>query len=81
MKCFRIKHIPTGWYYCPSRKIKSTKKNERGYSDRVNSNLSEKGKIYSSYPSLDWMGHSIYNHMNNGRLEHTEESDWEIEEI
>ena len=39
MKIYKLKHIPTGLYYIPSR---------------GNGNLSIKGKIYSSKPKIEW---------------------------
>lgn len=44
MICYRIKHKPTGLYFKPSR---------------GESNLSSKGKIYTSLPSLKWTGDTI----------------------
>lgn len=42
--CYRIKHKPTGLYFKPSR---------------GESNLSSKGKIYTSLPSIKWVGYKI----------------------
>jgi hypothetical protein len=39
MKVYKLKHIPTGLFYTPSR---------------GSGNLSTKGKIYQNKPSLDW---------------------------
>ena len=39
MKIYKLKHIPTGLYYIPSK---------------GNGNLSTKGKIYSSKPKIEW---------------------------
>lgn len=60
MKVYRIKHLPTGLYYCPSREIrlKSVK-----YSYYVKSNLSKKGKFYPKKPTLKWLGHTCYTHV------------------
>lgn len=44
MKVFKILHKPTGLYFKPSNGT---------------SNLSKKGKIYSSNPSLSWIGTTI----------------------
>jgi len=44
IKCYRIKHKPTGLYFKPSK---------------GGSNLSTKGKIYPSKPSLKWAGDTI----------------------
>ncbi|MFW6310689.1 MAG: hypothetical protein ACOC1K_00475 [Nanoarchaeota archaeon] len=44
MKAYRIKHKPTGLYFTPSK---------------GSGNLSKKGKIYASYPRLEWAGETI----------------------
>ncbi len=54
---FRLKHIPTGLYYCPSRKIKV----EGWY---IKSNLSKTGKIYAVRPSLKHIGNRFYSHLS-----------------
>ena len=60
MKVYRIKHLPTGLYYCPSRQV-SVKPPTGGYSRWVKSNLSTKGKLYPRKPSLKNID-GIYNH-------------------
>ncbi|MDD5649007.1 MAG: hypothetical protein PHF86_01075 [Candidatus Nanoarchaeia archaeon] len=45
MKVYKIKHKPTGLFFVPSR--------------GGNGNLSTGGKIYSKFPSLNWIGDSI----------------------
>lgn len=57
MKVYRIKHIPSGLYFTPSRHIKV--KTARGY---AKSNLSKRGKIYTRKPTLKYLGDSYYNH-------------------
>jgi hypothetical protein len=44
MKVYKIKHKPTGLFFTPSK----------GYG-----NLSVKGKVYESRPSMKWIGNSI----------------------
>ena len=39
MKIYKLKHIPTGLYFQPSR---------------TNGNFSTNGKIYQSKPNIDW---------------------------
>ena len=43
MKLWRLKHIPTGLYFKPSK-------------HRSKSNLSPKGKVYTIKPTCKWMG-------------------------
>jgi len=82
---YRIKHKPTGLYFCPSRSVKD----EHG--NYVKSNLSDKGKLYHRYPSLDWCLGKIATHVydwdfigteRNGKiLAESTVHDWEIEEM
>lgn len=58
MKVYRMKHMPTGLYYTPSRKIRVT----GSKSIWVKSNLSKKGKLYPHRPTLAWIGPSFYDH-------------------
>jgi hypothetical protein len=58
---YKIKHIRTGLYYCPTRVVQSMDKIAgTSYLDklprkrRVKSNLSKKGKIYQTVPSVSW---------------------------
>jgi len=48
MKFYRVKHVPTGLYYCPSRNVRVT--NNEGRRVGVRSNLSKKGKVYDKDP-------------------------------
>jgi hypothetical protein len=69
MICYRLKHIPTGLYYRPSAEVKLTIGGKYAY---VKTNLSQKGKIYTSKPSLGWIDHGFYNHvqrMNDKMIE------------
>lgn len=43
MKIYRIKHVPSGMYYTPSREVLISRD---GVSHYVKSNLSKKGKVY-----------------------------------
>jgi len=97
MKCYRLKHKPTGLYYCPAREvivhIPDKDKKRRCH---VKSNLSKKGKIYSTKPSITRIGENFYNHLETTKklqnnldatyrlrtyVTPTFQSDWEIEEI
>jgi hypothetical protein len=65
---YRLKHIPSGQYFKPSR-----------YGSR--SNLSTKGKIYHTKPSLNWVS-SICIYIDNVKtIVKTNPEDWIIEEI
>jgi hypothetical protein len=59
MKTYRLKHLPTGLYYIPSRKVVVKKENKR---DFVKSNLSKNGKVYLKKPTLKYIGPTFYNH-------------------
>lgn len=56
MNVYRIKHLPTGLYFIPSRFINAP---DGSY---AKSNLSKKGKTYLKKPSLKFLGDSYYNH-------------------
>jgi hypothetical protein len=60
MPAYRIKHLPTGLYFCPSRHIKVGD----GY---VKSNLSRTGKAYLKKPTLRFLGDTVYNHLGTPR--------------
>jgi hypothetical protein len=73
---FQIKHKPTGLFYCPSRTV-----NNKDKSARVKSNLSVKGKVYRTSPSLGWIGGRIYTHLHTGNQNQYIDApwtDWEI---
>lgn len=74
-KFYKIKHLPTGLYFRPSRY-------------RNNSNLSKKGKVYQQKPNLAWLKYGYYHpddvKNSYSRPRHTRpyiESEWEIVEI
>lgn len=48
MKVYRMCHLPSGLFFCPSREIKVKAKDINGQERQiyVKSNLSKKGKIY-----------------------------------
>jgi len=61
MKVYKLKHLPTGMYFIPSREIKithPTDKNSYGY---VKSNLSKVGKVYLKKPSFAYIKYGFYN--------------------
>jgi hypothetical protein len=57
---YRIKHIPTGFFFIPSRSVKVTQGPDWTY---VKSNLSVKGKAYIRRPSLLHLGDTYYSHL------------------
>lgn len=68
MKCYRFKHVPTEMYFRPSRhevQIKRPLDPGEKYPRYayVKTNLSKKGKVYSSMPSWSWLGGRYYNHL------------------
>jgi hypothetical protein len=57
---YRIKHVPTGLYFIPSRKVKVTQGVDWTY---VKSNLSKSGKVYAKKPSLKFLDDLYYSHI------------------
>lgn len=56
MMAYRIKHLPTGLYFTPSRKIKTD------WGGSAKSNLSTRGKVYMRKPSLNYLDQTYYDH-------------------
>ena len=94
MRCYKVKHLTTGLYYCPSRKvvIRFPEINRPIY---TKSNLSKKGKVYTQKPIFEWY-RVIYapnpndssTYVLTGGFSYirpvaikTKETDWEIEEV
>lgn len=48
MKYYKIRHKPTGWFFKPSK-------------HGSKSNISKKGKVYQTKPSLKYLG-DVYHH-------------------
>ena len=92
MPAYRIKHLPTGLYYIPSRRVAATSPDSRRTS-YVKSNLSRMGKAYARRPSLNQIGNTYYSHLNarwelqggywyvHSMLSPTIASEWTIEEM
>jgi len=87
MVCYRLKHIPSGLYFCPSRTIQMMINGKKYY---PKSNLGKKGKVYTNKPSLQWVEHGFYNHLNftpeewyhsGSKLSSYVNTDWRIEEV
>lgn len=93
---YRIKHLPTGMYFCPSREVKVRLDDDIGYHASagryVKSNLSKTGKAYVRKPTLRQIGSYYYTHLitsikqlKNGLVKSCSlpviESEWSIEEI
>lgn len=70
MNTYRIKHLPSGQYYCPTRWVAVK---GMGYQK---SNLSPVGKVYPKKPTLKWLGNKVYT--TPGKLEPFEASHWQI---
>ena len=65
MKVYRIKHVPTGMYFCPSRKISGkANKDWKIISVCYASNLSNKGKLYTKKPSFGYVASGYYSHLD-----------------
>lgn len=93
---YRIKHLPTGMYFCPSREIKVKLNDDFGYYEKagryIKSNLSPTGKTYLKQPTLKQIGSNYYTHLissvkqlNNGLGKYcilpVVESEWQIETV
>jgi hypothetical protein len=92
---YRIKHTPSGMYFCPSREVKIKLADGSIYQQNgfyVKSNLSKNGKIYVRWPRLGQIGSSYYTHLitsvkqlnqgiGNYTLNPVLESEWQIEQI
>lgn len=89
MKVYKIKHKPTGLYYCPYRYVKVP-----GQYGSVKTNLSKNGKVYATKPSLKWIGSLVYDHtlvklsdnkdifaIKTQGCRVFKEDEWEIEEL
>lgn len=55
MKVYRIKHLPTGLFFVPSRLIQVDGKYAK-------SNLSKRGKLYTHKPTLRYLDDTYYDH-------------------
>jgi len=75
LKMWRLKHLPTGMYFKPSKHMNKC-------------NLSEKGKVYTSKPTIKWCG-GAYHHPDDTpekRWKHhpnrpVVESEWKAERV
>jgi len=72
MVAYRIRHIPTGLFFAPSRLVKAPD------GEYEKSNFSKKGKAYMRRPSLNYLGEKVYVW---GQLVPVILTDWSIEEI
>ena len=89
---YRIKHLITGLYFCPSRLIKA-KLTDRATGKivncRIKSNLSKNGKTYLRKPTIKQIGSQYYTHLitSVGHLSRRDcllpviPTEWDIEEI
>jgi len=64
---YRIQHLPTGMYFCPSREIRVKLPDLPSYYGGdglyVKSNLSKTGKTYLKRPSIKQIGKYYYTHL------------------
>lgn len=66
MFIYRLLHVPTGLYFCPSREVKVKLQDDVSWQADgryVKSNLSVKGKAYTKKPSMKFLGSSYYTHL------------------
>jgi hypothetical protein len=89
MKVYRVRHIPSGLYYCPSREV-YVKDKELERPRYMKTNLSKTGKLYSRKPSLKVLLNScVYVHLRelstniwrNQYVMPVKVEDWIIEEV
>lgn len=92
---YRIRHVPTGMYFCPSREIRVKLSDMPSYYGGgvlyVKSNLSKAGKTYLKRPTIRQIGKYYYTHLissfkeihrsNNYCMLPVLENEWVIEEI
>lgn len=63
---YRILHVPTGLFFCPSREVRVKLSGGRICQQAdwyVKSNLSKTGKAYVKKPSLTYVGRNYYTHL------------------
>ena len=63
---YRMRHVPTGLYFCPSREVKVRLSDGSIYQQNgvyIKSNLSKTGKTYIKRPSLKNVGTHYYTHL------------------
>jgi hypothetical protein len=64
---YRLKHLPTGLYFCPSRELKVKILDHPDVQYRngiyIKSNLSTTGKSYIKKPSFKNIGSNFYTHI------------------
>lgn len=63
---YRIRHVPSGLYFCPSREIKIRLPDGSPYQQAgfyIKSNLSKTGKAYVKKPTLKYVGSNYYTHL------------------
>mgnify|MGYP000887866550 CR=1 FL=1 len=63
MPLYKLKHKPTGLFYCPSRPMKVQVNGSTHY---VKTNLSAKGRVYQVKSSLSWCS-PYYDHLDVAR--------------
>jgi hypothetical protein len=69
-KAQRLKHLPTGLYFIPSRMIEIKIKRNDGIevSTHVKSNLSKTGKVYVRGATLKFLEQGFYSHIEAQKL-------------
>jgi hypothetical protein len=66
---YRILHVPTSMYFCPSREVRVKLADLPSYygsgTIAVKSNLSKTGKTYLKLPTIKQIGQRYYTHLFN----------------
>jgi hypothetical protein len=96
---YRVKHKKTGLYFMKSHSVRVKYKDKDGVQREsyTKTNLSKKGRVYTSVPCSKWYVGHTYNHIEHQRVcaealevrrtaysnftERTTEADWEVEEV
>lgn len=90
MTVYRIQHIPTGLFYCPSRQLKVKLADDDRVYRYLKSNLSKTGKTYLKKPTVKHLGRTYYTHLitsskelsrYNTAIRPVLNSEWQIVEI
>lgn len=81
---YRIRHKPTGMYFCPSREIKIKLEGDsiwRANGRYIKSNLSKDGKAYVRRPTVKQIGSYYYTHVGEYRMLRVVPEEWEVEAV
>lgn len=78
MTAYRLKHLPSGKYFTPSRYLTKFNNSFPSAASYVKDNLSKYGKVYTRKPSMTFIGDQFY---MMGELVVYKPEEWSIEEL